>query len=58
MPVEMLFLYLSISTETVSAVMIREDEEGQKPVYFISRALQGPKLNYQTVKKIAFTLLI
>jgi len=58
MPAEMLYLYLSVSTETVSAVMIKEDDEGQKPVYFISRALQGPKLNYQTVEKIAFALLV
>lgn len=45
-PGESLILYLSVGEEAVSSVLVRETKEGQKPVYFISRALQGSKLRY------------
>ncbi|GAU18714.1 hypothetical protein TSUD_80020 [Trifolium subterraneum] len=41
---EKLYLYLAVASEAISAVLIRETEQGQKPVYFVSRALQGPEL--------------
>ncbi|GAU48076.1 hypothetical protein TSUD_81360 [Trifolium subterraneum] len=37
---EKLYLYLAVASEAISAVLIRETEQGQKPVYFVSRALQ------------------
>ncbi|XP_013443537.2 uncharacterized protein [Medicago truncatula] len=40
---EVLYLYLSISSDAVSALLIRETAEGQKPVYFTSKAFLGPK---------------
>jgi len=41
---EVLYLYLSVSSDTVSAVLVRETPEGQKPVYFTSKALLGPEM--------------
>ncbi|MCI44584.1 hypothetical protein A2U01_0065823, partial [Trifolium medium] len=41
---EVLYLYLTVASEAVSAALIRETTEGQKPVYFTSKALQGPEL--------------
>jgi hypothetical protein len=43
---EVLFLYIAVASEAVSAVLIRETTEGQKPIYFTSKALQGPELRY------------
>ncbi|MCI59700.1 maturase K, partial [Trifolium medium] len=43
---ETLYLYLAIASEAISAVLIRENEQGQKPVYFVSKTLQGPELRY------------
>ncbi|KAK2383691.1 hypothetical protein QL285_071117 [Trifolium repens] len=40
---ETLFLYLAVAQEAISAVLIRETEQGQKPVYFVSKVLQGPE---------------
>ncbi|MCI48218.1 gag-pol polyprotein, partial [Trifolium medium] len=37
---EVLYIYLAVATEAVSASLIRETTEGQKPVYFTSKALQ------------------
>ncbi|GAU35132.1 hypothetical protein TSUD_394570 [Trifolium subterraneum] len=41
---EKLYLYLAVASEAISAVLIRETEQGQKSVYFVNRALQGPEL--------------
>ncbi|XP_050876397.1 uncharacterized protein LOC127080113 [Lathyrus oleraceus] len=54
---ETLYLYLSVATEAVSAVLIRETDEGQKPIYFTSKALQGPELRYQQIEKVALALV-
>ena len=38
-PGEELFLYLAISSTSVSAALVREEDRVQKPIYFTSRAL-------------------
>jgi hypothetical protein len=45
-------MYLSISSDAVSAVLIRETAEGQKHVYFTSKALLGPETRYQRIEKV------
>ena len=56
-----LLLYVAASDLAVSAVLVHEMEKGagktQKPVYFISEALSGAKLNYTEVEKIAYAVL-
>jgi hypothetical protein len=54
---ETLYLYLSVSSDAVSAMLIRETTEGQKPVYFTSKALLGPETRYQRIEKVALALL-
>jgi len=55
---ETLYLYLGISSEAVSAILIRETPEGQKPTYFTSKALLGPETRYQKIEKVALALVI
>ncbi|GAU34804.1 hypothetical protein TSUD_394300, partial [Trifolium subterraneum] len=55
---EKLYLYLAVASEAISAVLIRETEQGQKPVYFVSRALQGPELRYLQIEKIALAVIM
>ncbi|CAL0331301.1 unnamed protein product [Lupinus luteus] len=57
-PDEVLFVYLAVSDEVVAAVLIKETADGQNPVYFISKALQGPELRYQKLEKVAYALLV
>ncbi|CAL0314908.1 unnamed protein product [Lupinus luteus] len=57
-PDEVLFVYLAVSDEAVAAVLIKETADGQNPVYFISKALQGPELRYQKLEKVAYALLV
>ncbi|GKD27780.1 reverse transcriptase domain-containing protein [Tanacetum coccineum] len=54
---EELIVYLAAAKETVSAVLIREREAKQMPIYFVSRALRGPEVNYTSMEKLMLALV-
>ena len=57
-----LLLYVAASEHTVSGVLVQEKEEGskviQQPIYYISEALSGARLNYTQIEKIVYAVLI
>nr|GEU64142.1 reverse transcriptase domain-containing protein [Tanacetum cinerariifolium] len=56
-PQEELIMYLSTTYGAVSAVLMTERGTTQTPIYFISRALQCPKLNYSPMEKLVMSLV-
>ncbi|GJU74731.1 reverse transcriptase domain-containing protein [Tanacetum coccineum] len=54
---EELIVYLAAAKETVSAVLMTEMEAKQIPIYFISRALRGPEINYTSMEKLVLALV-
>ncbi|GJY43922.1 reverse transcriptase domain-containing protein [Tanacetum coccineum] len=54
---EELIVYLAVAKETVSAVLMTEREAKQMPIYFVSRALRGPELNYTSMEKLVLALV-
>nr|GFC95722.1 reverse transcriptase domain-containing protein [Tanacetum cinerariifolium] len=56
-PQEELIMYLSATYGAISAVLLTERGTEQTPVYFISRALQGPELNYSPMEKLVLSLV-
>nr|GEV29161.1 reverse transcriptase domain-containing protein [Tanacetum cinerariifolium] len=54
---EELIVYLAATKETVSAVLIMKREDKQMPIYFVSRELRGPKLNYTSMEKLVLALV-
>nr|GEY09991.1 reverse transcriptase domain-containing protein [Tanacetum cinerariifolium] len=50
-------MYLSAMHGAISAVLMTEWGTAQTPVYFISRALQGPELNYSPMEKLVLSLV-
>nr|GEV72806.1 hypothetical protein [Tanacetum cinerariifolium] len=54
-PKEELIVYLSTSYGAISVVLITERGTVQTPVYFVSRVLQGPKLNYTPMEKLVIS---
>ncbi|GJX11599.1 reverse transcriptase domain-containing protein [Tanacetum coccineum] len=54
---EELIMYLSTFQGAVSAVLMTERDSIQTPVYFVSRALQGPELNYTPMEKLVLALV-
>ncbi|XP_074352802.1 uncharacterized protein LOC141691954 [Apium graveolens] len=56
-PEDTLYLYLSISEQAVSAVLVKEERKLQKPVHYVSKVLHGAELNYSTTEKFALALI-
>ncbi|GKD98830.1 reverse transcriptase domain-containing protein [Tanacetum coccineum] len=56
-PKEELIVYLSASYGAISAVLMTERGMVQTPVYFVSRSLQGPELNYTPIEKLVLSLV-
>jgi len=53
-----ILVYLSVSTETISAVLVQEVDGEQRPVYFVSRTLQEAETRYKMIEKVALALVI
>ncbi|GJX00091.1 reverse transcriptase domain-containing protein [Tanacetum coccineum] len=54
---EELIMYLAAVREAVSAVLMTKREAKQMPVYFVSRTLQGPEINYTSMEKLVVALV-
>ncbi|KAL0448079.1 UNVERIFIED_CONTAM: hypothetical protein Slati_1935800 [Sesamum latifolium] len=50
---ETLYLYLTANQQTVSSVLIKEEEGFQKPIYYVSKVLHGVEQRYPEVEKSA-----
>ena len=56
-PREELFVYLAVSSAIVSAVLVKEEDRVQKPVYYTSWALWGTEERYPPMEKLTFALV-
>nr|GEY37677.1 reverse transcriptase domain-containing protein [Tanacetum cinerariifolium] len=52
-----LIMYLAAAKEAINAVLMTERDGKQVPIYFVSRALQGPEINYTPIEKLILTLV-
>ena len=57
-PYEQLYVYLSASSKVVCAAFIREEDKVHKLVYYVSKSLVGPELNYLPLEKLVFALIV
>ena len=54
---ELLTLYLAVSDFSTSAVLIRDKDQVQHPVYYCRRALRGAEERYPKMEKLVLTLV-
>ncbi|GJX91434.1 reverse transcriptase domain-containing protein [Tanacetum coccineum] len=54
---EELIMYLAAAKEAISAVLMTERDGKQVPIYFVSRSLQGPEINYTLMENIILALV-
>ena len=54
---EILTLYLAVSDFATSAVLVRERDRVQQPVYYCSRALRGAEERYPKMEKLILALV-
>ncbi|GJY31832.1 reverse transcriptase domain-containing protein [Tanacetum coccineum] len=55
---EELIIYLAAAKKAISADLMTEKYRKQMPIYFVSRALQGLKINYTPMEKLILTLML
>ncbi|XP_074354564.1 uncharacterized protein LOC141693377 [Apium graveolens] len=55
---ETLVLYLAVSDFTVSAVLVREEDGIQLPVYYVCKRLADAETRYTSLEKLAYALIL
>ncbi|GJR04889.1 reverse transcriptase domain-containing protein [Tanacetum coccineum] len=53
---EELIMYLAAAKEAIYTVLMTERDGKQMPIYIVSRALQGPEINYTLMEKLILAL--
>ena len=54
---ELLTLYLAVSDFSTSAVLVRDKDRVQQPIYYCSRALRGAEERYPKMEKLTLALV-
>ena len=52
-----LHLYFTVTEKPISLVLLQEQNQVQRPIYFVSKVLQGPKVRYQALEKAALAVV-
>ena len=50
-------LYFTVTERAISSVLVQEQDQSQKPIYFVSKALQGAETRYQALEKAALAVV-
>jgi len=50
-------LYFAVTERAISSVLVQEQDQVQRPIYFVSKALQGPETRYQSLEKAALAMV-
>ena len=56
-PSFVLHLYFAVTKWAISSVLVQEQDQVQRPIYFVSKALQGPESRYQSLEKAALAVV-
>ena len=52
-----LCLYFSITNQAISLVIVQDQDQVQKPIYFIIKVLHGPEEYYQAIEKVVLAVV-
>jgi len=50
-------LYFAVTERAISLVLVQEQDQVQKPIYFVSKVLQVPEVRYQALEKAALAVV-
>jgi len=50
-------LYFAVTEWAISSVLVQEQDQVQRPIYFVSKALQGSETRYQSLEKVALAVV-
>ncbi|KAJ9542676.1 hypothetical protein OSB04_029182 [Centaurea solstitialis] len=54
---ESLQLYLAVSKNATSAVLVREEDQQQRPIYYVSKSLLDAETRYTSMEKLLLSLM-
>ena len=57
LPSTPLCLYFAVTKRAISSIIVQERDQLQKPIYFVTKVLQGPEIRYQAIEKAALTVV-
>src|SRR3954463_11257151 len=57
-PGEILIIYMAVTPEAGSSVLMREESSIQLPIYYVSNIFKSAEVRYSRVEKIGYTLLL
>jgi len=46
-------LYFAVTERAISSVLVQKQDQVQKPIYFVSKVLQGPDVRCQALEKVS-----
>jgi len=52
-----LWLYFAVTEREISSVLVQEQDQTQRPIYFVSKVLQRPEVRYQALEKAALAVV-
>ena len=52
-----LLLYFAVTEKAISLVLLQEQDEVQKLIYYVSKVLQGLEVRYQAIEKAALEVV-
>ena len=55
---EPLYLYLAVSRNAVSAVLVKDHEGQQHPIYYVSKSLLNAETRYSHLEKLILALVM
>ena len=55
---EILYVYLSVTEQAVSGVLVREDNNLQSPIYYVSKSLVDAEIRYSSLEKLVLALAV
>lgn len=53
-----LILYLEVSKKETSSVLVHDDYDEERPVYFVSKVLKGAKIHYQKIERLVLAVVL
>lgn len=57
-PRDTLFLYLAVSQNAVSAILAKEINKAQQPIYYMSKILLDTETRYALAEQLALALVV
>jgi len=52
-----LLLYFAITDQAISSIIVQDQEQVQRSIYFVSKVLQASEERYQAIEKVALAVV-